>query len=84
MSPSCQPQHRDESESSNDAQYRSYLLRLWRPSAEAPWRASLEDIATGERTRFPDLESLILHLLGIIGRDADSATHRGESERPET
>lgn len=44
--------------------YLSYLLRLWRAPGEAnqPWRASLEDTLTGQRTGFADLEALCAFL----------------------
>ena len=44
--------------------YQSYLLRLWRApgGAEQPWRASLENSLTGERTGFADLEALCAFL----------------------
>lgn len=38
--------------------YDSYLLRLWRAHAQAPWQASLQDTATGELRYFADVESL--------------------------
>ena len=44
--------------------YRSYVLRLWRSSTEegALWRASLEDVQTGERVGFASLEALMEYL----------------------
>jgi len=45
------------------ADYLSYLLRLWRESEEqGVWRASLEDPQTGERTGFASLEALLVFL----------------------
>lgn len=38
--------------------YRAYLLRLWREDEAAPWRATLEDVHTGERLTFADLPAL--------------------------
>jgi hypothetical protein len=38
--------------------YLSYLLRLWRDGEEAPWRASLESVSTGEIHRFGDMEAM--------------------------
>ncbi len=40
------------------ADYHSYLLRLWRPDADAPWQASLQSTASGETRRFSDVDSL--------------------------
>lgn len=84
MNPDPQPQRRGDSEGSDSARYKSYLLRLWSPSAEASWRASLENVTTGDRTSFPDLESLILYLLDATGTEAGSAESQSESERRET
>jgi hypothetical protein len=44
--------------------YHSYLLRLWQANSEqAPiWRASLEDVQTGERHSFVDLARLFAFL----------------------
>jgi hypothetical protein len=41
----------------------SYLLRLWRGSADGGWRASLQSIQTGQRHMFADLESLLAFLV---------------------
>jgi hypothetical protein len=38
-------------------QQTSFLLRLWRSDFE--WRISLENLITGERSGFTDLESLV-------------------------
>ena len=42
--------------------YLSFLLRLWRESEHGAWRASLEDVITGERHSFPNLASLFAFL----------------------
>ena len=44
--------------------YRSYLLRLWpvRREGLASVRVSIDDVVTGERLDFSDLESLFLFL----------------------
>jgi hypothetical protein len=42
--------------------YHSFLLRLWRESEQGGWRASLENVTTGERQGFPDLASLFAFL----------------------
>ncbi len=49
--------------------YLSYLLRLWRApgGADQPWRASLQDTLTGERTGFADLDVLCAFLQTQIG-----------------
>jgi hypothetical protein len=44
--------------------YFSYLLRLWQVSAGGGtvWRASVEEIPTGERKDFADLDGLVAYL----------------------
>lgn len=51
--------------------YFSFLLRLWLAGTgdQPQWRASLEDIRTGERVGFADLEALYVYL--------DQQTRRG-------
>lgn len=49
--------------------YRSQLLRMWVEPAgsRAPiWRFSLEDVGTGQRAGFADLDELICHLLEMM------------------
>lgn len=42
----------------------AYLLRLWRVDngAQAIWRASLQDVRTGERLGFAGLDEAVSHL----------------------
>jgi hypothetical protein len=47
---------------SQQSEYQSYLLRLWRSGKSAAWRILLEQIGSGERWSFPDLESLLVFL----------------------
>jgi hypothetical protein len=42
--------------------YQSYLLRMWRESADGEWHASLQDVATSECKNFPNLASLFVYL----------------------
>ncbi|NUM44724.1 MAG: hypothetical protein HUU38_08440 [Anaerolineales bacterium] len=42
--------------------YQSYLVRLWRPSEEVCWRATVRHVLTGEEWHFEDLERLFLFL----------------------
>jgi hypothetical protein len=42
--------------------YHSFLLRLWRDSEQGAWRASLENVTTGERHGFANLASLYAFL----------------------
>jgi hypothetical protein len=48
----------------NQGTYHSYLLRLWRvqDGARTDWRASLEDVQTGEMVGFQDLSTLLQYL----------------------
>ena len=49
--------------------YRSKLLRMWleQPARRLPvWRFSLEDVGTGQRMGFADLDALLLHLLSLM------------------
>jgi hypothetical protein len=47
--------------------YYSFLLRLWLvPDGEqVKWRASLEDVQSGEIKGFSDVEDLLVHLAGL-------------------
>jgi hypothetical protein len=54
----------------------SYLLRLWSvPTDSEPlWRASLENIVTGQRHGFSDLEALLGYLFHLIEK-SDTIGH---------
>ncbi len=41
------------------AEYRSYLLRLWRNGPQQSWRASMQCTATGEFHHFASIEHLV-------------------------
>jgi len=43
-------------------QYQSFLVRLWQDSPGAPWRASTQNVLTGEEQRFANMESLFVFL----------------------
>ena len=50
--------------SNNGPTYKSYLLRLFRDTPGASWRATLKSISgAGEQHHFADLESLAAYLL---------------------
>lgn len=56
----------------------SQMLRMWAESAThrpPVWRFSLEDVATGERTGFADLDELISHLLALMETPATNPLH---------
>lgn len=58
--------------------YRAYLIRLWKTQrgGVAGYRATAEDVATGECRHFPDLEGLFAFLKA--NGDAESE----DRERP--
>jgi len=53
------------------SQYRSFLLRLWQimEKGEQEWRASLENVETGEKHGFTNLEELWAYLLQVTAND---------------
>lgn len=57
---------------SANANYHSYLLRLWRDGANHPWRASLHCSATGEKFAFADLLALFTFLLEQAATDENA------------
>ena len=56
--------------------YHSYLLRMWRVKDEAggSWRASLEEVHSGELHGFQDLAALLKYLeaLGCTNRQDEA------------
>lgn len=42
--------------------YSAYLLRLWYEEGAVSWRATLENVHTGEQTGFANLEKLFAFL----------------------
>ena len=51
-----------QSMKSSRTDYQSYLLRLWCEAEKGEWRASLEDVATGECHHFPNMSALLTFL----------------------
>ena len=43
--------------------HRSYLLRLWRGGARSPWRASIQEVTTGEVTHFANIQALLAFII---------------------
>lgn len=66
------------------ADYRSYLLRLWQAdgSAASSWRASLEDPRTGERVGFANLEQLFAFLMEGTSGDAKAKSSQSKPLKP--
>jgi hypothetical protein len=55
--------------------YRAYMLRLRRTDGEHPaWRASLQEVATGERYTFPSLDEMLVWLKEQTGEGATGQT----------
>lgn len=64
--------------------YRSQLLRMWaeQPARRPPvWRFSLEDVETGQRCGFADLDALICHLLELMEEQPDPRRAEREVHR---
>jgi hypothetical protein len=54
--------------------YRAQILRMWVESthqSQPCWRFSLEDVETGERNGFADLDTLICHLLDLMAEQTN-------------
>jgi hypothetical protein len=58
----------------------AYLLRLWRTGEqeEAVWRASLQDVRTGERVGFSGLEEAFAYLQQGMAHGTQSSRDRDE------
>ncbi len=66
---------------SESEDYRVFLLRFWRETAEAPWRATLEDPHSGEKRSFatPDhvwvfLQDKLVNPMHDEGKNNDETT----------
>jgi hypothetical protein len=54
--------------------YHAWLLRWWRETPYTPWRLALENISTGERQGFADLEALVAYLQAIyVGKGFENS-----------
>ena len=60
----------------------SYLLRLWPtgPAGQPVWRASLEDVQTGERLGFANLEQLFVFLMEQTEQSGDPPDAQSTAE----
>lgn len=65
--------------------YLAYLLRLWQiqDKSKIGWRASLENVHTGEKLAFAHLDELVAYLRELIGL-APPADSLGKHERTPT
>jgi hypothetical protein len=57
-------------------EYHAYLVRLWQEHPQAPWRASVQSVETGETMRFADLGQLFAFL------QAQAAPKRPAADAP--
>jgi hypothetical protein len=60
--------------------YLAYLLRLWRESETAPWRATLENPHTGEQHNFASIERLF-HFLSAQTDEVQPTRRIASEER---
>jgi hypothetical protein len=59
--------------------YHSYLLRLWRVKEDGEdWRATLEDVVTGELRGFTDLATLMAYLKELDTLKQDEGEPAGQ------
>jgi len=58
--------------------YIAQLLRLWQAEANGRlgWRASLQDVATGQRRHFGSLEALVAYLRELTGESGEQIRPR--------
>ncbi len=64
--------------------YQAQLLRIWIEHADHPvWRFSLEDVTTGERCGFADLDALICYLLDVMDKLVAQQKQESNKEHPD-
>ena len=65
----------------NYQDYHSYLLRLWRVRDDGQhWRASLEDVQTGELCGFENAKALVKYLQALTAQDDPQPAVLAEQE----
>ena len=65
----------------NQSDYHSYLLRLWRVRDDGhQWRASLEDVQTGEMSAFENVKALVKYLEALTVQDLPRPAALAEQE----
>jgi len=62
------------------SRYRAYLLRLWQvdDGTRATWRASLQDVRSGQRLGFAGLDEAMAHIRRQIIAASDVAASQEE------
>jgi hypothetical protein len=59
--------------------YHSYLLRLWQVKTNGNnWRATLEDVETGDRHGFPSIAALIGYLEELTSPSREKGPLQGQ------
>lgn len=46
--------------------YRVMVLRMWREDQGAAWRLTVQEVGQDSRHSFPDLDSLMAHLVRVM------------------
>ena len=65
----------------NTNDYHSYLLRLWRVRDDGQqWRASLEDVQTGEMRGFENAKALVRYLQALTAQNDPQPAALAEQE----
>ena len=64
-------------------EYMAYLLRMWRETHDANWRAVLENPNNGERNGFATLEDLVSFLEGKTGESIRPNSTHDQASRAE-
>ena len=62
---------------SADANYHAYLIRIWRDSRQAPWRASVTHAVTGEAHRFAAPEQAWAYLQAKLAEGGETTSGDG-------
>jgi hypothetical protein len=62
--------------------YQAYMVRIWRDSQHAPWRASTQCVQTGEKRLFADLHTLFAFLQAETVGAADDHLCTGMDNHP--
>ena len=65
----------------NQSDYHSYLLRLWQVRDDGQqWRASLEDVQTGDLCGFENVKALVMYLQALTAQDNPQSAVLAEQE----
>lgn len=56
----------EKDERSHPRSSQAYLVRIWRSGSESRWYFSVQDVASGERHGFPDLDGFVTYFYTMI------------------